>query len=224
MRIKICGMSEQRVIDVAIGWRDSASPELSCQPWRQSPLVCVMPGDPQESAQSPVDPRRLDCTKELYINWPPSFTQWHETYWPADQFHPSYVASAQLALQIMAHSGSWAVMPLFFAKYACQKGAFAYQYLTDPPEPLTAEDIDSLENYVLAKGIRGKNRWRKPFSFVMKSGALCDLERLNRVREGIYRRFEPLFAVFFYTNKNKKFVILSIDLNLTLCYSKKCVK
>ena len=48
------------------------------------------------------------------------------------------VASAQLALQIMAHSGSWAVMPLFFAKYACQKGAFAYQYLTDPPEPLTA--------------------------------------------------------------------------------------
>ena len=129
---------EQRIIDVAIGWRDSESPELSCQPWRQSPLVCVMPGDPQESAQAPVDPRRLDCTKELYINWPPSFTQWHEAYWPADQFHPSYVASAQLALQIMAHSGSWAVMPLFFAKYACQKGTFAYQYLTDPPEPLTA--------------------------------------------------------------------------------------
>lgn len=129
---------EQRVIDVAIGWRDTASPEVSCRAWRQTPLVCVMPGSPSYAAAAPIHPRQLDGTKELYINWPPSFAQWHELYWPSSQFHPSYVASAQLALQIMAHSGSWSIMPLFFAKHACQTGAFTYQYLTDPPEPLTA--------------------------------------------------------------------------------------
>lgn len=129
---------EQRVIDVAIGWRDTASPEVSCRAWRQTPLVCVMPGSPSDAAAAPIHPRQLDGTKELYINWPPSFAQWHELYWPSGQFHPSYVASAQLALQIMAHSGSWSIMPLFFAKHACQTGAFTYQYLTDSPEPLTA--------------------------------------------------------------------------------------
>lgn len=129
---------EQRVIDVAIGWRDTASPEVSCRAWRQTPLVCVMPGSPSDAAAAPIHPRQLDGTKELYINWPPSFAQWHERYWPSSQFHPSYVASAQLALQIMAHSGSWSIMPLFFAKHACQTGTFTYQYLADPPEPLTA--------------------------------------------------------------------------------------
>lgn len=129
---------EQRVIDAAIGWRESPSPELICRPWRQSPLVFVSPGDPQSSETRLVDPKSLDCAKELYINWPPSFSAWHEAYWPSDQYHPSYVASAPLALQIMAHSGSWSIMPLFFAQYARQTGAFAYQYLTDPPEPLTA--------------------------------------------------------------------------------------
>ena len=129
---------EQRVIDVAIGWRQSSSPELQCRPWRQTPLVLVVPGDPARSGTQPVDPASLDSADELYINWPPSFTDWHNAHWPADQSHPSYVASAHLALQIMKHSGSWAVMPLFFAKYAQRQGGFEYQYLTDPPEPLTA--------------------------------------------------------------------------------------
>lgn len=129
---------EQRIIDVAIGWRRSASPELTCRPWRDTPLVCVFHGDPSQSGTTPVDPRSLDGAAELYINWPPPFTTWHEHYWPYSVFHPSYVASAQLALQIMEHSPSWAVMPLFFAKYAVKTKSVAYQYFTDPPDPLTA--------------------------------------------------------------------------------------
>ena len=106
-------------------------------------------------------------------------------------FHP-FIECIRAALEVVEYDFSYQGIFRFL------RCGLAERILWDGEsrEPLTAEDIDSLENYVLAKGIRGKNRWRKPFSFVMKSGALCDLERLNRVREGIYRRFEPFFAVF----------------------------
>ena len=41
---------------------------------------------------------------------------------------------------------------------------------------LTEQEIDRLENYVLARGIRGASRWSKPWTFVMPDGTLEDME------------------------------------------------
>lgn len=61
---------------------------------------------------------------------------------------------------------------------------------------LTEEDIDSLENYVLAKGIRGSMRWKQDWTFVMPEDTLLDMARLNQVREALYQSFQPLLEVF----------------------------
>ncbi len=128
---------EQRVIDVAIGWQQTTSPELCCRPWKQTPLVAVSRGMQPPSATR-LHPADLDGRRELYIDWPSDFKAWHDRYWPDDVFHPSHVASSHLALQLMAHTDCWAMMPLFFARHAQQEGSFSYRYLTEPPNPLTA--------------------------------------------------------------------------------------
>lgn len=66
---------------------------------------------------------------------------------------------------------------------------------------LTEDDIDRLENYVLARGIRGRKRWREPWTFVAgadgtSDGTKEDFLRMNHVRESIYLTFEPLLEVF----------------------------
>lgn len=61
---------------------------------------------------------------------------------------------------------------------------------------LTEQEIDRLENYVLARGIRGASRWSKPWTFVMPDGTLEDMERLNEIREAVYENFKPLLMAF----------------------------
>lgn len=72
--------------------------------------------------------------------------------------------------------------------------------LTQQPETeshgLTEQEIDRLENYVLARGIRGASRWSKPWTFVMPDGTLEDMARLNEIREAIYENFKPLLEAF----------------------------
>ncbi|MBO5068843.1 MAG: PD-(D/E)XK nuclease family protein, partial [Roseburia sp.] len=66
---------------------------------------------------------------------------------------------------------------------------------------LTEDDIDRLENYVLARGIRGRKRWCQAWTFVLGTSSTMDVAkeefvRMNRVRESIWQAFEPLFEVF----------------------------
>lgn len=64
------------------------------------------------------------------------------------------------------------------------------------------EDVDLLENYVLARGIRGKKRWGEKWILSMKSGGADgedeepEMEHLNELRTQVYEAFAPLFTVF----------------------------
>ena len=76
----------------------------------------------------------------------------------------------------------------------------ATEDLTQQPETgshgLTEQEIDRLENYVLARGIRGASRWSRPWTFVMPDGTLEDMEQLNKIREAVYENFKPLLEAF----------------------------
>lgn len=69
---------------------------------------------------------------------------------------------------------------------------------------LTEADIDCLENYVLARGIRGKKRWSEPWTFVLSKNSKEEtsdqlqrqMQHLNQMREGIVEVFMPLFEAF----------------------------
>jgi len=57
--------------------------------------------------------------------------------------------------------------------------------------PFNREDVDILENYVLAYGIRGKNRWQSDFTYGFESGNF-DAQSLNAMRRDFYQLMTPL--------------------------------
>lgn len=69
---------------------------------------------------------------------------------------------------------------------------------------LTDADIDALENYVLARGIRGRRRWSQPWTFVRKKHRSetaveqlqKEMQHLNLVRECVVNAFAPLTEAF----------------------------
>ena len=51
---------------------------------------------------------------------------------------------------------------------------------------ITEQQIDLLENYVLAKGIRGRKKWEKQWTFVFDDTEKENLTEMNEVRAKIY--------------------------------------
>ena len=64
--------------------------------------------------------------------------------------------------------------------------------LTDIP----SGEIDILENYVLATGIRGKRRWQEPFERRYKGMADGELIQVNAIREKVLRWIGPVQEAF----------------------------
>lgn len=64
--------------------------------------------------------------------------------------------------------------------------------------------IDRLENYVLAKGIRGIHKWRKDWTFVNRDGSIDDMTEMNEVRKAVLNALEPLCMAFKEEGHNVK--------------------
>jgi ATP-dependent helicase/nuclease subunit B len=62
--------------------------------------------------------------------------------------------------------------------------------------PCDTDEIDRLENYVLAKGIRGRKKWEKDWNFVLLDGSRQEMPEMNGLRGRIAAAFAPLFEVF----------------------------
>ena len=58
------------------------------------------------------------------------------------------------------------------------------------------EQIDMLDNYLVATGIRGKSRWSKRWLTMPRQEKDYDLEILEKLRLEIYEIFEPVFGAF----------------------------
>ncbi len=80
------------------------------------------------------------------------------------------------------------------------------------------EDVDLLENYLLAENIRGLKKWQK--SWVRRGPVQCqeELERINGLRARLVEEFEPLWEVF-HKKEGKYHTVLesSRALYLLLC-------
>ncbi len=57
------------------------------------------------------------------------------------------------------------------------------------------EDIDLLENYVLATGIRGVKRWKEEFTRGYRTRETIDMTRINKIREKFVEDILPLYEV-----------------------------
>ncbi len=61
---------------------------------------------------------------------------------------------------------------------------------------LSQEEVDSLENYLLATGIRGKDAWSKRWLRMPKNEKAYDLEQLEALRQQFMSGFAPVLEAF----------------------------
>lgn len=71
-----------------------------------------------------------------------------------------------------------------------------FRYLRTGLTDLAQEDIDYLENYCLALGIRGNKRWKEKWVRSSKKGAAADLDYLNGLREAVTMPLWPLWEIW----------------------------
>lgn len=70
-----------------------------------------------------------------------------------------------------------------------------FRYLRCGMVDIREEDIDYIENYVLALGIRGSKKWGEEWIRVYPSKSPLDLERTNRIRNQIYEELKEVKEV-----------------------------
>lgn len=80
------------------------------------------------------------------------------------------------------------------------KGNFDYEsvfrYLRCGLVDISIEDVDKLENYVIALGIKGKKRWKEPWTRTYGQKDEINLEEINLLREKAMRSLQNIETVF----------------------------
>ena len=70
-----------------------------------------------------------------------------------------------------------------------------FRYLRCGMSGLSMEEVDELENYVVALGIRGHGMWIKEWKGTYRSKQVIDLERINTLRKKVIDDLEELYTV-----------------------------
>jgi ATP-dependent helicase/nuclease subunit B len=70
-----------------------------------------------------------------------------------------------------------------------------FRYLRTGLTEIFEEDIDLLENYALATGLRGSKRYKEPFTRTYRSKETIDLDRINATRAKLVEDIGPLYEV-----------------------------
>lgn len=68
---------------------------------------------------------------------------------------------------------------------------------------ITKEEVDILENYILATGIRGSKKYAEPFRRIYRSREGVDLEKINHIRGHLIELIGPLYEVL----RNKEMTV-----------------
>lgn len=95
-------------------------------------------------------------------------------------FHP-FIEFLRAALEIVDSNYSYAAVMRFLRCGFCG---------------IAEEELDLLENYLLATGIRGRSAWNRRWLHMPRQQALCDLDMLESLRQRIAGILAPLDQAF----------------------------
>ena len=70
-----------------------------------------------------------------------------------------------------------------------------FAYLRSGLSDIAKEDVDLLEDYILAMGIRGVKRYKEPFTRSFGRKKTVDLEKINDIRERLLDEIHPLYEI-----------------------------
>lgn len=119
---------------------------------------------------------------EAYGNYVPQVFDAYEIPYFLDTtkdilLHP-FIEFIRATLQVMEEGFSYEAM---------------FRYLRCGLTEIAEEEIDRLENYVLATGIRGLKKWTARFAILTRGMTEEELESLNAIRIRVIEPFEPLW-------------------------------
>ncbi|HHX11553.1 MAG TPA: helicase-exonuclease AddAB subunit AddB [Clostridiales bacterium] len=77
-----------------------------------------------------------------------------------------------------------------------------FRYLRTGLCGISTEDIDLLENYIIATGIRGSKRYSEAFTRNYRGREKVDLDRINATREALVADIGPLYEILKDKSKN----------------------
>lgn len=67
-----------------------------------------------------------------------------------------------------------------------------FRYLRNCLSGISRDDVDVLENYCLALGVRGRSKWKKQWNYVYENLTEEELEQINKLREKVWNPLENL--------------------------------
>ena len=70
-----------------------------------------------------------------------------------------------------------------------------FAYLRSGLSDVSEEEVDLLEDYIIAMGIRGSKRYNEPFTRSFGRKNTIDLKTLNIIREKLLKEIGPLYEI-----------------------------
>jgi DNA-binding transcriptional LysR family regulator len=121
---------EHKEIDLGFTLLERHIPNINVRPFFSEPMVVVRQGfsEPIET----IYPTELKAENELFINWNPTYTNWHDKWWKT-AISCVHLDTAQLIPSLMVNVNQWAIVPLTIALSIQTGGNFKIQYISDPP-------------------------------------------------------------------------------------------
>ncbi len=85
-----------------------------------------------------------------------------------------------------------------------------FRYLRCGLANIETSDVDILENYVIALGIRGHMKWQNNWTRVYRGQQQGELTRINEIRQAFYDEIDPLYEVLSDREKTVKDYTLAL--------------
>jgi DNA-binding transcriptional LysR family regulator len=126
---------DRRQVDVAFVLREKTLPSVNVEQCFTGAMV-VMRLANQASGAATIDMAELDPAHELYIPWGARFEAWHDKWW--DSQHPSRIRldSSNLIFHLLRDPRQWAIVPMWVANSALERGYYSVHRLSPAPPDL----------------------------------------------------------------------------------------
>lgn len=133
---------ERGEIDIAFGHLEQPMPNMIIKVFFSEPMVVVSRGRSLSETEQ-LDDQQLDTSKQLYLDWNPSFQAWYDR-WLGEREHPPIrLDKAQLLLTLLNTPDKWAIIPLSIARQFEETGDFTLYQLQNPPPERVCYQIQS---------------------------------------------------------------------------------
>ncbi len=131
--IELYDLLEQRTIDIAFVLQDRLIKNIELSPFFAEPMVVLRLALPEHQSVQSIHPQQLNSSDELYHEWFPTYSLWHNKWW--DPLIPPHiqVSNGPMVLPLLRTPGQWAIVPLSIAHSAAATRKYTIQKLIDPP-------------------------------------------------------------------------------------------